>query len=494
MGSFVQEEEYDIYDMDLSGPDMKWWTEAVEYGEVWTEPYYWDNWGMELISYSKAIYVDSVFIGCLGSDFDFSIKREEWSSIKINESGYVVLVNKDFKFIVHPHYNNELAKDVIPSEVQMLIEEAVSASESGYLKYNLFDQEKILVYQKLSNDWGMFVVVPTHEIYAPINRLVRAVLFISISVILLSVLVAFLFSNSISYPIRRLVGLFNKAADGDLSVRSVVKTNDEIEELGNRFNFFMTEMQRMVLALKDQEKKLIAEKNRAEESDKLKTAFLSNLSHEIRTPLNAIVGYSELMIESDLTTEEKKNYMEVVQVNNDKLTKFIEDIITYSELEQGQITPDKKEVVLGDLPNKIEQEFGQIYTNKKAGVLIGFRNENLDESKVVEVDLLLLFKALHVLMDNALKYTEKGSIVLVTYMKDNVWGVYVKDSGIGIPKEYQELIFNKFYKYMPGSSVMYNGVGMGLPIAYDLVKLIGGSISVESDSGEGACFKIAFSL
>ncbi len=493
-GVYQREKEYNIYDLDLSDPSMTWWTDAVKYGEVWTDPYYWANWNMELISYSKAIYIDSVFIGCLGSDFDFSLKRKEWSDIKINKTGYISLVNKDFKFILHPDFSQKYAAEVIPEEIHSLIDKSMKDSQDGYVKYNLEGEEKVLVYDKLSNGWGVIVIVPLKEINAPVYRLIHTILVIAISVILFSVIVAALFSRSITRPIYSLVSLFNKAADGVLTVRSSVKSNDEIKVLGNRFNRFMAEMQCMVGRLKDQEKKLIRERNRAEESDKLKTAFLNNLSHEIRTPLNAIAGYSELLVESELSEEEKKAYLKVVQDNNDKLIHFIDDIITLSKLEQGQVTCYPIETTIFNLFKKIKNDVAHIYPKGKHGVRLDFQFPEIEKDTCIKIDYTLLFKALQALLDNAFKYTEKGFVVLGAYIHQNTWGFYVEDTGVGIPTDYQKKVFNKFYKYKQSKKVLYDGVGMGLPITFDLLKLLKGEIKLESEVGKGSRFTVEFVL
>ncbi len=493
-GIFVQEEAYNVNDMDLSSSSMRWWTGAVEFGEIWTEPYYWENWNMELVSYSRAAYKDSLFLGCLGSDFDFSQMRKKWTNTKLYSTGFVCLMNENLNFIIHPLFEGKNARTTHDASVVEAFQQILKTQSSGFFHYNYEGQDRVLTYQQLSNKWILMGVAPLDEIYGPVHEIANSLLIILASVLIFTIFIASLFSKKITFPIRVLVNLFNAAENGDLSVRSAIRTNDELHELGERFNFFMKEMQSMIKRLKDQEVELIKERDRAEESDRLKTAFLGNLSHEIRTPLYGIVGYSELLSEKGYADEERAHFVEIIQKNNDKLLKFIDDILIFSQLEQGLVHCEKGSIGFSDLWKTIIEDVKANLINNNPNVEVSFELPDTNITTTVEMDRNLLSKVVHILMDNAYKFTHQGQVVLTVFYEEDKWGFSVHDSGVGIPDEYQNLIFEKFYKYVSDTSILYEGVGMGLSIALDLVRLLDGEIIVNSKRGEGSAFTVAFLL
>ncbi len=493
-GSFKRADGYNITNIDSESVNMKWWYEAIEKGEVWTEPYYWKDWDMELITYSKAIYIDSLFIGCIGSDIDFTQKRKEWKSTHLYSNGYFVLINEDFNFILHPQYNNHTASDNLPSKLYHYLKENILKKENGYLEYNLYGTEKIMAFQTLSNRWSLLSVVPIKEIYKPIYQIGNYLLIILFIVIIVSVGIAIFFSKTITSPIERLGILFNKARNGDLTVRSNIKTNDELEKLGNQFNYFLKQMQTMITQLKEKEISLIEAKEKAIESDKLKTAFLENLSHEIRTPLTGIVGYAELLNTDGFSKSEKTEFLSTIQKNNDYLLKFIEDIITFSKLERGILHSKHNKYLLSDLFNQIEKSLIPLFESKNDDIQFKTCHSTIHSAIYVHTDYDLLFKSLIILLDNAYKFTPSGHVTLGNFYESNKWGFYIKDTGIGIPSYFQKLIFKKFYKYADDKTKIYRGVGMGLAIVAEIVKILNGKISVKSEKEKGSEFIIEFKI
>lgn len=254
----------------------------------------------------------------------------------------------------------------------------------------------------------------------------------------------------------------------------------------------MTEMQHLVKQLKEKEQHLIIAKDKAEEGDRLKTAFLENLSHELRTPLTGIVSYSELLIAEDFTKEEKSDFLQTIQQNNDNLLQFVEDIITLSKLERGMMTSHTQKHRISFVLNSIKQEIQQFITNIHSDVDFRFDFSTEIKGEEAEIDLTLLIKIIKHIVDNAFKFTTKGEIVLGTFSCEQEWGIYIEDSGIGIPHEKLPLIFNKFFKYSEDPRLIYRGVGMGLSIAGELVHLLNGKIQVHSEPGKGSKFIISF--
>ena len=244
-----------------------------------------------------------------------------------------------------------------------------------------------------------------------------------------------------------------------------------------------------ITPLKNYEKELTLTKNRAEESDKLKSAILSNLSHEIRTPLNAIVGFTHLLTHKSNTHEQRENYQQIIQKSSFNLTRLIDDLITISKLELGEISIELKQWRLNDIIDELFTRYSLIKKNKLGSILklkksTGLINNkswvNLDPDKTIQVFTNLL--------DNAFKYTQKGTIEFGYEISGNEIKFFVKDSGIGIPSDKLDYVFMQFNQAEIGLSRKYGGIGLGLSISKGLVLKMGGNMWVESKVGTGSSF------
>lgn len=248
-----------------------------------------------------------------------------------------------------------------------------------------------------------------------------------------------------------------------------------------------------ITSLKVTEIKLIEAKARAEQSDNLKSAFLANMSHEIRTPMNAIIGFSNLLNDTEVSVEERNEFIEHIKNSGHSLLQLIDDIIDISKLDAGQIV----------------QENHRISITRILGELFSYFNENLRESGkkdiqlwvngisdkvdwIVMADGVKINRIMRHLLANAVKFTSKGFIEFGVKMDtpDTVL-FYVQDSGIGIAREKQGMIFERFSRVMTGTRQEYGGTGMGLAICKGLTELLGGKIWVESSLGAGSTFFVS---
>ncbi|MDG5799294.1 HAMP domain-containing sensor histidine kinase [Marinilabiliaceae bacterium ANBcel2] len=241
---------------------------------------------------------------------------------------------------------------------------------------------------------------------------------------------------------------------------------------------------------KEQEHLLIARK-KAEESDRLKTSFLANMSHEIRTPMNAIIGFSNLISNKNISEDEKKSFISLIKTNANSLMSLVEDILDISKMESGQFEINYKPSHLHKALDELYDYFYQkIETTKQNNINLylkrGISNENLH----LLTDIESLKKILFNLIDNSIKFTYEGYIEFGYIQKrEDIIEFYVKDTGIGIPKDSEEHIFERFYKCSNNESKLYEGIGIGLTIARNLVEYLGGKISVEKASTKGTTFK-----
>jgi len=227
-------------------------------------------------------------------------------------------------------------------------------------------------------------------------------------------------------------------------------------------------------------------KEKAEESDLLKTAFLQNMSHEIRTPLNAIVGFTNLLYANSMAEVKTKEYIAIVQGASNQLLGIVSDILTISALETKQESINIEPVVVNHVLTELNTIFIEQATRK--GVSLYLTKSLLDDQSEVLTDKIKLVQILTNLINNALKFTHEGSVQFGYKLLNEQLVFFVKDTGIGIQKEFQNKIFERFRQADENIQVNYGGTGLGLSICKGFVTLLGGEIWVESEHLSGSTF------
>ena len=231
---------------------------------------------------------------------------------------------------------------------------------------------------------------------------------------------------------------------------------------------------------------LVIAKEHAEESDHLKSAFLANMSHEIRTPMNGILGFAGLLKEPGLTGEEQKKYIGIIEKSGARMLNIINDIVSISKIESGQM-----EISISETNIKDQIEF--IYTFfkpevERKGIQIFMKDSMHGIQTIIKTDREKLYAILTNLVKNAIKFTREGSIEIGYEQKGKFLEFFVKDSGEGISKGQKEIIFDRFRQ---GSELLtrnYEGAGLGLSISKSYVEMLGGKIWVDSKPGKGSTF------
>ena len=244
---------------------------------------------------------------------------------------------------------------------------------------------------------------------------------------------------------------------------------NEIEIIG--INYDITE-------LKETEAELIQARDKAEMMDRLKSAFLANMSHEIRTPLNAIVGFSDLLVETEELSE-RQEYIKIVRENNDLLLQLISDILDLSKIEAGTFEFTNGDVDVNLLCEDIVRSMGM---KAKEEVELVF-DDHLPVCHVIS-DRNRIHQVISNFVNNAMKFTSEGSIHVGYKLKDGELEFYVEDTGIGIEKEQLPHIFERFVKL----NSFVHGTGLGLSICQSIVEQLGGRIGVDSEKGKGSRF------
>ena len=231
-------------------------------------------------------------------------------------------------------------------------------------------------------------------------------------------------------------------------------------------------------------------KEQAEESDRLKTAFLANMSHEIRTPMNGILGFAELLKTPDLTGEQQSEYLQIIKKSGDRMLNIINDIVDISKIESGQMKVSVSETKINEQTNFIFTFFKPEADRK--GIHLSYKNGLPEKESIIKTDKEKIYAILTNLVKNAIKYTNAGSIEFGYTLKSGhdpaTLEFYVKDTGIGVAKDRQSAIFERFIQADIADKKALQGAGLGLSITKAYVEMLGGKMSLDSEEEKGSVF------
>ncbi|HEX2936398.1 MAG TPA: ATP-binding protein [Bacteroidales bacterium] len=275
----------------------------------------------------------------------------------------------------------------------------------------------------------------------------------------------------------------------------IEEQKSKVEKAYQELSVYKSKLEELV---EERTRELMIAKDKAEESDRLKTSFLSNLSHEVRTPLNSIVGFSNIVFDEELPVEEKRSYKKLVEESCFSLLSVINDIIDYSKIEAGDIKLDIHEFTLQQVIESLIGIFHYEHTKQNL-----YRAKNLDfrlnvskeiQQMVILTDEQRLKQIFTNLISNAVKFTMEGYVEFGCRLLDNNATIEfsIKDTGIGIRKHDHEIIFQRFRKIENDSFDIFRGTGIGLAIVQQLVRILGGKIALDSEIGKGSTFYLVF--
>ncbi len=279
----------------------------------------------------------------------------------------------------------------------------------------------------------------------------------------------------------------NKKKNGELFWESTMISSLKNEH--GEISHFMA-IKEDITEKKRVEEELKLAKEKAEEADRLKSSFLANMSHEIRTPLNAIMGFSSLIRDYDIASNESAKYLDIIQTNSKQLLNIIDDVLLVAKLQVNQVKVYSSVFIINQLLKELYTDFSkeiELFSEKEIKLQIEISEK--DEIDKIETDKVKLYQILNKLIRNAVKFTSKGKIRFGYELTDNEQiKFFVKDSGIGISKDKQKIIFQKFRQADDSDTRQFGGTGLGLSIVKGLIDLLEGKLWVESEEGKGTCF------
>jgi PAS domain S-box-containing protein len=267
--------------------------------------------------------------------------------------------------------------------------------------------------------------------------------------------------------------------------KELAAQNEEYLALNEELTESMERIQKMNI-------KLGKARDKAEESERLKTAFLHNMSHEMRTPMNGILGFSDLLKEPGLTGERQQEYIDIIKKSGHRMLNTIDDLMNIARIESGHEKPGLSEV-------NVNEQIEMLYVffkpeAEKKGLQLRVNQPFPIHEIVIQTDKEKLYAILTNLVKNAIKYTPEGYVELGFVEKEDQLEFFVKDSGIGIPKSRQQAIFDRFVQADLEDRKVYEGIGLGLSISKSYVEMLGGKIGVESEEGVGSRFYFTISF
>ncbi len=253
----------------------------------------------------------------------------------------------------------------------------------------------------------------------------------------------------------------------------------EFVELADSANLMISEREKI-------EMKLISAMEKAKESDNLKSAFLANISHEIRTPMNGILGFAGLLKDSELSSDESSKYLEIIEESGNRMLNIINDLIDISKLETGEMSLSLSGVDINKVLKTLYHFFEPEAEAKgiKLEYITGLESNNC----IIECDNDKIYAILTNLIKNAIKFTSEGKITFGYKLTGKYLDFFVRDTGVGIPKNKQDLIFERFIQGDHSLSKTYEGAGLGLAITKAYVEMLKGEIRIESEPGKETTF------
>jgi len=447
--------------------------------------------------------------GVLGADITLINLTEYISSIKLGRSGEIMLVNETGIILATKDPENSFSdiRNFLGDKTDYLLgnSEGIITLPSSYL----------IFYTSPMLGWKFLIIIPYSHIEQEITESVIIILlFVFFALILLSIITLVILDQTIIRPLSTLTDITKKITrTGDLNQNIKIHVKGEVGDLADAITSMIAKIQEQetlknhaftelssyrdrleelvrerTVQLEISNKDLIRERDRAEAADKLKSAFLATMSHELRTPLNSIIGFTGIILQG-LTgplNEEQNKQLTMVQQSARHLLALINDVLDISKIEAGELKITREPVKIQNIIQNVISTLNKSAEDKGLKIVTDIALKPMDvfgDSRRIEQILINL-------VNNAIKFTEQGTITVKCFMKGNMIEISVLDTGIGIEKEQMDKLFQPFHQIDTGTARKHEGTGLGLSITKKLVELHEGTISVSSNPGKGSEFTV----
>ncbi len=422
------------------------------------------------------------------------------SSVKLGKAGYAYVVTRSSDLIAHANSRLALQRRNLRHLDQVT---AAYRSEPGEFRpkaivtHNIEGQKVFSSYALIPIlDWAVFIERPVGEAYAPIYAsLLRTsvLLLIGLGVALLA---SFFMARRVVWPLETLRQGVEQIGSGDLNARLEIKTGDEIEILADEFNKMAAHLKDAYTGLEhkvgERTRELTVAYAKLEGASQLKSQFLANVNHELRTPVSAIISYAGLVLsetENRISQLQKENLQDLLK-NAERLLHMIDSLLDIAMIEAGKLevrieAVELEEIIRGAI-STIESNIDKNHVQVIRHVTPHLPVLSTDRDKLRQIILNLL--------DNAAKFTERGEIRISAARQNGSLKLVVSDTGIGIPEQDLNKVFEEFHRAGAANGKKYRGTGLGLAIVNRLVSLLGGSIEISSTVGEGSSFTVTLPL